>query len=78
MEKLRKGIVTMRPACLSLDDAARAVALSPSVLKKLVREKRFPAPRQLSQRRVGWLVRELEKWCKGRPVSDTLPLPRPD
>jgi len=65
----------MRPLCLDLEDAAHAVALSPSVLKRLVREKRFPAPRQLSERRVGWLVRELEEWMNARPVSNMLPPP---
>jgi len=74
----RKPIVAIRPLCLDLEDAAHAVALSPSVLKKLVREKRFPAPRQLSERRVGWFVRELEEWMDERPVSEMSPPCGPD
>jgi prophage regulatory protein len=31
-------------------------------------------PRQLSGKRVGWLVRELEEWCESRPVSSNLPV----
>jgi prophage regulatory protein len=38
-----------------------------------VREGKAPKPRQLSDRRVGWLVRELEEWVEGRPASELLP-----
>jgi prophage regulatory protein len=70
-----KVVVTMKPLCLDREDAAHAVALSESAMLKLVREGKFPQPRQLSARRVGWLVRELEEWIEARPVSDILPPP---
>ncbi|MGF6664981.1 prophage regulatory protein [Paraburkholderia atlantica] len=73
-KEAKKVIVTMKPLCLDLEASAQAVSLSPSVIKKLVREGKFPKPRQLSERRVGWLVRELEEWLEARPVSDILPL----
>ncbi|WP_217619261.1 AlpA family phage regulatory protein [Achromobacter sp. GbtcB20] len=64
----------MKPFYLELDAAAEAVALAPTTVQRLVRAGEFPQPRQLSGRRVGWLVRELEEWAEARPVS-TLPPP---
>ncbi|MEM5419637.1 helix-turn-helix transcriptional regulator [Paraburkholderia ferrariae] len=60
---------------LDLKSVAAAVALSESVVKKLVREGKFPRPRQLSDRRVAWLVREIEEWAESRPISDLVPPP---
>jgi len=64
----------VKPFYLELDAAAEAVALAPTTVQRLVRSGEFPQPRQLSGRRVGWLVRELEEWAEARPVS-TLPPP---
>jgi prophage regulatory protein len=63
----------MKPIYLDLQSVAKAVSLSESSVKKLVREKRFPQPRMLSGRRVAWLVREVEGWAEGRPTSNLLP-----
>lgn len=68
----------MKPIYLNLESVASAVALSESQVQKLVREGAFPKPRILSSRRVGWLVREVEEWAEGRPVSDLLPPPNTD
>lgn len=65
----------IRPAALEQGDAANFLALSVSTLERLVRQGEFPKPRQLSGRRVGYLVRELEEWLEARPVSDQLPPP---
>ena len=50
------------------------LTLSVSTVQELVRREEFPAPRLLSRRRVGWLIREVEDWLESRPVS-TLPPP---
>lgn len=63
------------PIFLDLPAVVQAVALSESTVQELVRQGQFPAPRQLSGRRVGWLVRELEAWAESRPVSNLLPPP---
>ncbi|MDN4039908.1 AlpA family phage regulatory protein [Massilia sp. YIM B02443] len=42
-------------------------------MKRLVREGNFPKPRQLSGRRVVWLVREIQDWAEARPISDLSP-----
>lgn len=63
----------IRPAALEQGDAAGFLALSTATLERLVRQGDFPKPRQLSGRRVGYLVRELEEWLEARPVSDQLP-----
>lgn len=58
---------------LDLSSVAASVSLSESVIKKLVRERKFPQPRQLSGRRVAWLVREVMEWVENRPISELLP-----
>lgn len=63
------------PIFLDLPAVVQAVALSESTVQELVRQGQSPAPRQLSGRRVGWLVRELEAWAESRPVSQLLPPP---
>ncbi|WP_312488276.1 helix-turn-helix transcriptional regulator [Massilia timonae] len=65
----------MKPIYLELDAVAGAVALAASTVQRLVREGAFPKPRQLSGRRVAWLVREVEEWAEERPVSDLAPPP---
>jgi prophage regulatory protein len=64
---------TVKPAYLDLAGACSFVALGESTLQKLIREDKFPKPRKLSDKRVGWLVRELEEWAESRPVSGLLP-----
>jgi prophage regulatory protein len=63
------------PIFLDLPAVVQAVALSESTVQELVRQGQFPAPRQLSGRRVGWLVREVTEWAESRPVSQLLPPP---
>jgi prophage regulatory protein len=65
----------MKPIYLDLPGVAAALSLSESTIKKMVRENKLPPPRELSGRRVAWLVRELEEWAEGRPVSAMLPPP---
>ncbi len=66
-------MISIKPAALDLEQAAQFVALSPTTIERLVRENNFPKPRQLSGRRVAYLVRELEEWVESRPVSDLAP-----
>ncbi|SOE67494.1 transcriptional regulator, AlpA family [Burkholderia sp. D7] len=70
-----RQLVTMAPIFLDLLGVAEAVSLSIGTvqMQKLVREKKFPQPRLLSGRRVGWLVREVVDWAEARPISDLLP-----
>jgi len=63
----------IRPAALMLSAAAAYVGLSESGLQALVRGGSIPKPRQLSERRVAWLVSELDAWLESRPVSEILP-----
>lgn len=58
---------------LELEDAADSIGTSTSTLQRMVRAGEFPAPRQISGRRVGWLIREIEEWCEARPLSAQLP-----
>lgn len=63
----------MKPLYLELNAVAGAVSLAATTIQRLVREGGFPAPRQLSGRRVAWLVREVEEWAEARPISDLPP-----
>lgn len=66
-------IVTLKPAYLDRNQTAAFVSLSDTTLEQMVRAGTFPQPRQLSAKRVGWRVSELEEWCDNRPVSTLLP-----
>jgi len=61
---------------LFLDKPATAdcVNLSIDTLERLVQSGKFPAARQISDKRVGWLVREVEEWAESRPRSGNLPV----
>ncbi len=64
----------MKPAYLDKDRTAEYVSLSVRVIDTLVAKGAFPGPRQLSEKRVGWLVREVDEWAESRPVSSNLPV----
>ncbi|MBF6990939.1 AlpA family phage regulatory protein [Cupriavidus sp. IK-TO18] len=63
----------MKPIFLDLPTLASLLSISETSVQKLVREGEFPKPRRISARRVGWLMREVEEWAEGRPVSDLPP-----
>ncbi|MGQ3001262.1 MAG: helix-turn-helix transcriptional regulator [Hydrogenophaga sp.] len=68
--------VNIKPAYLERSDAARFLAMSETTMYRLGNEDpKFPRPRSLSDRRVAWLVRELEEWAESRPPADNLPPP---
>lgn len=52
-----------------------ALSLSETTWEQLVQSGQAPKPRQLSGRRVGWLVREITEWAETRPVSELPPPP---
>jgi len=66
-------MVQIKPAYLDRKSAAEFVALSEATMDKLLARQMFPKPRQLTEKRVGFLVRELEAWAEARPVSSNLP-----
>lgn len=70
------AIVQLKPMYLARPQAAAFLSLSESMLDKLVAAGDAPKPRKLSSGRSGWLVKELEAWGEGRPVSDLLPPPK--
>jgi prophage regulatory protein len=67
--------LNIEPAYLERAAAASFLGISESTLEKLVREDDAPKPRQVSPKRVAWLVRELRAWAETRPVSGQLPPP---
>ncbi len=63
----------MKRIYVDLPEVAGLLTLATATVQKMVREDAFPKPRQLSGRRVGWLLREVEEWAETRPVSDLPP-----
>lgn len=66
-------IETLRPAVLDIDQVAAYLSLSARTVNSMVQKNDFPKPRQLSGRRVAYLVRELDEWLESRPMSDLPP-----
>jgi prophage regulatory protein len=66
----------MRPLVVDLEQLLQLVpVLSKSTIEEERRQGRFPQPRKLSERRVGWLMSDIEEWLASRPVSDLPPPP---
>ena len=42
-----------------------------STLRKKIKNKEFPAPRQVSERRIGWLDSEVKEWEKNTPIASS-------
>lgn len=64
-----------QPIFLDKPSVCAAVSLSEGVWEQLVQSGQAPKPRQLSGRRVGWLLREVMEWAETRPVSELPPPP---
>jgi prophage regulatory protein len=63
----------LKPIFLDLAAVVAVTSLAEATLQAQVREGKFPKPRQISDRRVGWLLTEIEAWAIERPVSELLP-----
>ena len=67
-------MISIKPAYLDRENTAAYVSLSVPTMERMIARAEFPAPRQLTNKRVGWLVRELDAWCEDRPTSSNLPV----
>lgn len=56
---------SMRPLCYSAQQAAEAMGLSLSTLRRMTKAGEL-TPVQLSERRVGYRLEELERFLRGR------------
>lgn len=66
--------IALKPVYLDRESVAAYVSLSVTTMERLVARGEFPKPRQLTSKRVGWLVREVDEWAEARPVSTNLPV----
>lgn len=66
-------VVSIKPAYLDREATAAFVSLGISTMERMIALGLFPRPRQLTSKKVGWLVRELDEWSEKRPVSSALP-----
>ncbi len=62
---------------VELSTVAEILTLSESTIQAMARlgSDHFPQSRQISGRRVGWLLREIEEWAESRPASQLPPPP---
>ena len=67
--------IQVKKIYVELPEVSGLVTLGETTIQRMVREDDFPKPRQLSGRRVAWLLREVEDWAENRPVSDLPPPP---
>lgn len=73
-DRVKKAPI-LKPLYLELDAVSFVVGLAIATIQRLVRDGSFPKPRQLSNRRIAWLTREVEEWAEQRPISDLHPPP---
>lgn len=67
--------ISVKKIYVGLPEVAQLVDLGETTIQKMVTKEEFPAPRLLTGRRVGWLMREVEEWAETRPISDLPPPP---
>lgn len=70
-----KLLIPGTPMVLDLPAVAATLCVSATTVQLMVREGKFPEPRQLSGKRVGWLAIEVATWAASRPKSTQLPPP---
>jgi prophage regulatory protein len=67
--------LALTPLLASLEQTAAMLSISTSSLQRLVRAGKFPKPRLVSDRRVAWLVEEVQRFARQLPQADLLPPP---
>lgn len=72
---MSKAEVQIPAIYADLPTVSALVTLSEASIQKMVARNEFPRPRQLSGRRVAWLLREVQEWAEARPHSDLPPPP---
>ncbi|MEF8690374.1 UNVERIFIED_CONTAM: AlpA family phage regulatory protein [Comamonas sp. A-3] len=60
-----------------MDEVLIRTALSKSMLYKLLRQDKFPHPRPMSNRRIGWFEADIENWLKARKAAHQVHLVLP-
>ena len=60
---------TLPPRLISRDDAAAYVGVSPNTFDKMIADGLMPNPRQLTERRLAWDVRQLDAAIDRLPVD---------
>lgn len=64
------GSAASGPRILRLVEVRKLVGLAPSTIWAMVKDGRFPAPRRLGGRAVGWLSLEVDRWMNDTPGHD--------
>lgn len=54
--------------CLRLPEVCELTTMSRATIYREIRAERFPKQHQVSKRRTGWLLRDVEAWLNGNYV----------
>lgn len=65
----------LKPLFLNRAEVVTLTGRSTASLDRDIKAGRFPAPRQIGPRRVGWLMSDIERWAESCPASTILPPP---
>lgn len=66
--KIRKKLRKMTIKLILEKECREITGLSRVTRWRLENEEKFPARRQISKNRVGWLSNELDEWMQNRPT----------
>lgn len=69
MQSQTDHLERVRPLVYRKADLTQLLGVSPMWLHREVQAGRFPAPKQLSRRSVGWLSADVERWLAERPST---------
>jgi prophage regulatory protein len=54
---------------IRMPEVARTTSLSKSTIYDLIKANKFPRPKRLGKRAVGWLANDIQSWIESRPLG---------
>ena len=54
---------------IRMPEVARTTSLSKSTIYDLIKANKFPRPKRLGKRAVGWLADDIQNWIENRPLD---------
>ena len=54
---------------IRMPEVARTTSLSKSTIYDLIKANKFPRPKRLGKRAVGWLTDDIQNWIESRPLG---------
>ena len=54
---------------IRMPEVAKTTSLSKSTIYDLIKANKFPRPKRLGKRAVGWLADDIQNWIENRPLG---------